>query len=90
MCGIWALLSKKKIERFGQLYDAFMQIKNRGPEFSSFDLINPFTLLGFHRLAIMDITAEGNQPFKKVRSDGSCVYCVCNGEIYEHEKIKNV
>jgi asparagine synthetase B (glutamine-hydrolysing) len=52
MCGIWALLSKQKIGKFGFLYDAFMQIKNRGPEFSSFDLINPFVLLGFHRLGM--------------------------------------
>lgn len=88
MCGIWAFLSKKQIETFGPLYDAFMQIKRRGPEYSSFDLINPHTLIGFHRLAIMDISADGNQPFKLVRPDKSYVYAVCNGEIYDYEKLK--
>ena len=88
MCGIWALLSKKDITDFGVLYEAFMTIKNRGPEYSSFDLVNARTLIGFHRLAIMDMTAEGNQPFKYVRKDGSCVYCICNGEIYDFEFLK--
>jgi len=88
MCGIWALLSQKKIQNFGKLYEAFMKIQPRGPDNSSFQLLNPFTLLGFHRLAIMDLTAEGNQPFHHVRQDGSCVYCVCNGEIYPHEELK--
>lgn len=88
MCGIWALLSQKKIQNFGKLYEAFMKIQPRGPDNSSFQLLNPFTLLGFHRLAIMDLTAEGNQPFHHVRQDGSCVYCVCNGEIYPHEQLK--
>ena len=90
MCGIWALLSKAGIKQqdYGKLYTSFMKIKNRGPEYSSFDLITSQILLGFHRLAIMDLTAEGNQPFHHVRSDGSCVYCVCNGEIYDYKNIK--
>jgi asparagine synthase (glutamine-hydrolysing) len=88
MCGIWALLSKKDIKEFGALYESFMMIKNRGPEYSSFDLITAKSILGFHRLAIMDMTAEGNQPFKHVRKDGSCIYCICNGEIYDFEKLK--
>ena len=90
MCGIWALLSKTPITRFGPLYDSFMQIKKRGPEYSSFDLVTSNALLGFHRLAIMDVTADGNQPFKMVRPNGSCIYCICNGEIYDHEKLKNL
>lgn len=88
MCGIWALLSQTKINNFGKLYEAFMKIQPRGPDNSSFQLLNPFTLLGFHRLAIMDLTAEGNQPFHHVRQDGSCVYAVCNGEIYPHLELK--
>jgi len=90
MCGIWALLSKSSIQDkdFGKYYSSFMKILHRGPDYSSFDLIKSTFLLGFHRLAIMDLTADGNQPFYHVREDGSCVYCVCNGEIYDYEKIK--
>jgi len=88
MCGIWALLQCVSIKDFGKWYASFMKIKHRGPDYSSFDLIGDDLLLGFHRLAIMDLSAEGNQSFHHVREDGSCVYCVCNGEIYDYEKLK--
>lgn len=90
MCGIWALFSKSDIshDKFGQFYSAFMKIKERGPEFSSFNMIKNNTILGFHRLPIMDLSPDGNQPFLHVRPDGSCVYCICNGEIYDYEHIK--
>ena len=41
-------------------------------------------LLGFHRLAIMGLNDAGMQPFCLDKN-----YCVCNGEIYGFEKIKN-
>jgi len=88
MCGIWALLSQISISTYGKYYDSFMKIKHRGPEYSSFDLINPYVLLGFHRLAIMDLSADGHQPFHHVREDGSCIYCICNGEIYDHMNLR--
>lgn len=88
MCGIWALLSSKTIANFGQLFESFMKLKHRGPDYSTFNLITDKTLLGFHRLSIMDLSADGNQPFHYVRSDGSCVYCVCNGEIYDYKQLK--
>jgi asparagine synthase (glutamine-hydrolysing) len=87
MCGIWGMIQTGILD-YGTLYDAFMKLRGRGPEFSDFKLINDTTLLGFHRLPIMDLSADGNQPFFHVREDGSCVYCVCNGEIYGYEKIK--
>lgn len=89
MCGIWALFKQTPITEFAILYNAFMKIKHRGPEYSTFSLITPNTLIGFHRLAIMDISAEGNQPFYHVRKNGSCIYCICNGEIYDHWEIKD-
>ena len=88
MCGIWALLSSLKIKDFGKHYNDFMKIKHRGPEYSSFDLVNDHLLIGFHRLKIMDLTAQGNQPFHHVRDDGSCIYCICNGEIYNSDELK--
>ena len=39
--------------------------------------------LGFHRLAIMGLNANGMQPF---RLDGDM--CVCNGELYGFRPIK--
>ncbi len=60
----------------------FMRTKSRGP-----DATKTITLkngvLGFHRLAIMGLNAEGMQPFEL---DGN--YVVCNGELYGFRKIK--
>ncbi|HIX31017.1 MAG TPA: asparagine synthetase B, partial [Firmicutes bacterium] len=50
--------------------------KSRGPDDSRI-IEGPFGLLGFNRLAIMGLTAEGMQPF--VRGDDAVV---CNGELY--------
>lgn len=88
MCGIWALLSKSRLLDTTQQYKAFMKIKSRGPDSSTFKLINDKAILGFHRLAIMDLSPNGDQPFHYVRPDGSYVYCICNGEIYDYKKLK--
>ena len=63
MCGIWGLLSSKKIELdLGTLFNLFMKIKNRGPDKSTF-ITNSNYIIGFHRLAIMDTSIYGDQPF---------------------------
>jgi|694.fasta_scaffold22822_9 asparagine synthase (glutamine-hydrolysing) len=87
MCGIWAFISNKKITEFGECYNAFMKIKNRGPDYSSFDLIHPQIALGFHRLAIIDLTIEGNQPFHLTK-ENKYLYSVTNGEIYNYPVLK--
>jgi asparagine synthase (glutamine-hydrolysing) len=87
MCGIWGLLSSISLQNYGALYHAFMKIKNRGPEFSSFQKIQNLIFIGFHRLAIVDPTSQGNQPFHMVRSDGSSIYVICNGEIYNYKEL---
>lgn len=87
MCGIWAFIVQKgsKLD-----YSSFMKISHRGPDYTSLSRISTKThdcYLGFHRLAIMDVTPKGNQPFYHVRPDGSYVYVICNGEIYDHKKL---
>jgi len=58
----------------------FYRSLSRGPDASRIiDTGNG--LLGFHRLAIMDLTPSGMQPFEL---DGN--YVVCNGELYGFEK----
>lgn len=60
----------------------FERTISRGPDDSKIiDTGKGF--LGFHRLAIMDLTEEGMQPFE---FDGS--YVVCNGEIYGFESLR--
>lgn len=60
----------------------FEKTISRGPD-SSKIIDTGKGFLGFHRLAIMGLTAEGMQPFEL---DGS--YVVCNGEIYGFEGLK--
>ena len=64
------------------LYDNFNKIKNRGPDYSVLERIDK-AYLGFHRLAINDLSSQGNQPFKK-----NGIYLICNGEIYNHIFLK--
>ena len=91
MCGIWGYISKIKnnIDRV-KLYKAFMNIKHRGPDKSTFTEINAFVdlFLGFHRLAIMDVSSKGDQPFvSENKTNNITTYCICNGEIYNYKEL---
>jgi asparagine synthase (glutamine-hydrolysing) len=95
MCGIWAVLSKEPLEQtYGSpCYDSFKKIANRGPDRSIFvEYRNPLNIiLGFHRLSIMDLSLNGDQPFvhEHTDSDGNMhnIAVICNGEIYNHEEL---
>ena len=43
-------------------------------------------MLDFKRLSIIDPTTKGDQPFR-YELESRTIYVMCNGEIYEHEKI---
>ena len=67
---------------FSDFKTGFDETVSRGPDDSRIvDTGNG--LLGFHRLAIMGLDSTGMQPFEL---DGS--YCVCNGEIYGFERMR--
>lgn len=92
MCGIHGFLHLFQNAIPEQtIFNAFMKIKHRGPDCSSFLSFDTFTV-GFHRLAINDLSHIGNQPFvyhfppidNVIRS----IYLTCNGEIYNSESLK--
>lgn len=93
MCGIWAYFSLARTLNLDseKLYKLFMSIKRRGPDRSTF-IDNEAYLLGFHRLAIMDPSTQGDQPFAQSRiyenekGEGilRTTYVMCNGEIYNY------
>ena len=96
MCGIWGLFSSKSILIDNvYLYKLFMKIKHRGPDRSIF-INNDTNIVGFHRLAIMDTSSKGDQPFTYSYyyndKDGNeilkTIYLICNGEIYNFKEIK--
>ena len=97
MCGIWGLLSLKPIKlNHSILFDRFNRIKSRGPDRSVF-ITNSNYFIGFHRLAIMDTSIQGDQPFSHsyyytndmAENIFRTVYVICNGEIYNYKEIKS-
>jgi asparagine synthase (glutamine-hydrolysing) len=98
MCGIWGLLSLEKITYDEVLlYSKFNSIKPRGPDGSTF-ITNYNYIVGFHRLAIMDPSIQGDQPFSYSYyyngTDNSnrylrTIYLIVNGEIYNWEKLRS-
>ena len=87
MCGIWSLINFNN--EFGDLslfFSDFMRLKNRGPDNTKLEIIDNHTMIGFHRLAIMDLSADSNQPYV-FESDNRKVYFVCNGEIYNYKEL---
>ena len=87
MCGIFACLYAK--ENIDVLERGCNSIKHRGPDNSSFGII-PDTphVYGFHRLSINDLSEKGNQPL--VHPQHSNLRLICNGEIYNHIKLKQI
>ena len=87
MCGIWALINlcKKNNIDVSKLFQDFWNTKNRGPDSSYFENYNN-VYVGFHRLAIMDITFKSNQPFVIQENERTIIF-ICNGEIYNFKEL---
>ena len=89
MCGIWTYINSKldnnDLKKFNQLFNDFMKIKHRGPDFSNFQNYNN-VLIGFHRLSIMDLSFNSNQPYVFHKDNNSIVF-ICNGEIYNYKEL---
>lgn len=82
MCGFLAIENGKKNDQ--KILDSFQTIFHRGPDESN---IMEFEkgIFCFHRLAIMDLSHSGMQPFTTEKKN----YLVCNGEIYNYLSLKN-
>ena len=83
MCGIFAAIhSPYSIE---ELTPSVQAIQHRGPDDTQIAHVNASTILGFHRLAINDLSAAGNQPMS--HPDHPHLKLVCNGEIYNYRQL---
>ena len=98
MCGIFFCLKKNsqiKIEtnnynkvELNIFETAFNLLNNRGPDSSSFIVKND-KIFGFKRLAINDLSVDGNQPFFFPSNDEYKFLTMCNGELYNHIELEN-
>ncbi|MBJ00475.1 MAG: asparagine synthetase B [Halobacteriovoraceae bacterium] len=78
MCGF--IYFKGKEKKVVEL--ALEKLHHRGPDSTRFSQVGDSSI-GFKRLAIMDLSTEGDQPFLNEN------YAVaCNGEIYNHSSLK--
>jgi asparagine synthase (glutamine-hydrolysing) len=92
MCGIFAVIgngmekenengNENGNENEKEMERAFESIRHRGPDDSQLKKIRDHRI-GFHRLAINDLSEKGNQPLRL----GS-LHLICNGEIYNHQDL---
>jgi asparagine synthase (glutamine-hydrolysing) len=84
MCGIFGAVFLADGEAV-HLEPALDTLFHRGPDDDGV-FHDRGVVLGFRRLAILDLTPAGGQPM--VSADGSVVV-VCNGEIYNHHELRD-
>ncbi len=85
MCGIICLLQMGELDIENAL-KCLDNLKPRGPDKQYYHIIsndNYNVFMGFTRLAIMDISDAGMQPFIDLYGN----VCVCNGEIYNYKEL---
>ncbi|AZL89443.1 glutamine-dependent asparagine synthetase [Megavirus baoshan] len=88
MCGIFCLIQygNNKIDQ-QQCIKCLDKLRPRGPDNSDYKFVNVndnvSVFLGFTRLAIMDTSSAGMQPFQDIDDN----YLVCNGEIYNYQDL---
>lgn len=82
MCGFAVYTGSDKMTRLKAVSE-FQKIKYRGPDNSLYADFGEQGWMGFHRLKIMDVSDDGNQP---MHYDN--IHLVCNGEIYNYPQLK--
>lgn len=101
MCGIFFCLKKNTdgtkdvqfdSEEVKIINKAFDLLNKRGPDSSNLK-IQYNKIFGFKRLAINDLSENGNQPFiypidKEFDEDNYTHISMCNGEIYNHKDLE--
>jgi asparagine synthase (glutamine-hydrolysing) len=91
MCGIWLYLGMNSSHSEKEILDKSKSLEARGPDRNIIKTIkfDDFTLyMAFYRLAIMDLSPAGDQPFMlELEENGKkkTIYLMCNGEIYNYK-----
>ena len=91
MCGIFSFLGNNVDVNI--LKEYCNKIKHRGPDNTTFKKINDNLFFGFHRLMVNGLDNHSNQPLY-INSDNDDhsqgdIILICNGEIYNYEKLLN-
>ena len=88
MCGIFSFISDQPISDnlHSKLVQQALKSKHRGPDNTKYRLETDKIFLAFHRLSINDISENGDQPL--IHPNNYNIILICNGEIYNHLKLK--
>ena len=88
MCGFIAVFNKDGLALdIAKYKNALSYLNHRGTDNQDFFVNSKHTLFqGHNRLAILDLSKAGNQPFQDLNKNFSLIY---NGQIYNHNKIRN-
>lgn len=84
MCGL--LSYSGDVHQLPDFETTFNQLRHRGPDDTEILKVANDATMCFHRLAIMDPTQKGHQPFVDDET-GSVI--MCNGEVYNYESLKH-
>ena len=82
MCS-FVVFSSNKLN-LSDFSNTLKKVEHRGPD-NNYSAIENGLSWGFNRLSIMDLSSNGNQPFKY----NSCEL-VCNGEIYNYQSLREL
>ena len=84
MCGLFGEIGLRCLEDAAAIERISLSILHRGPDAGG-AATGEGWMLGFRRLAILDLSADGNQP---MRSDDGQHLLVFNGEIYNYLELR--
>lgn len=91
MCGIWLYIAKHGSYDMTTILQYSNKLIPRGPDRHSTHIFtfNDYDIyLSYYRLAIMDLSIDGDQPFV-LTTETNTIYLVCNGEIYNYKYLIN-
>tara|TARA_Y100000741_G_scaffold364608_1_gene356236 strand:- start:181 stop:1782 length:1602 start_codon:yes stop_codon:yes gene_type:complete len=84
MCGILFYLGEQQYINH-ELKLSLAELELRGPDNNRTQILSKNKTMIFTRLSINDISSNGDQPLFK----NDDYYLICNGEIYNHNQLKN-
>lgn len=81
MCGFTVFTGSDKKTRLDVACE-FQKVKYRGPDNTRIEDFGDRGWMGFHRLKIMDVSDDGNQPMRYRH-----ISLICNGEVYNYPQL---
>lgn len=84
MCGIFAYHGKDY--ELEDIHEQILSIQYRGPDSTSYSMVDRNILMVFHRLSIVGVS-NGSQPLHHPEDENLSL--ICNGEIYNYQQLNS-